>query len=1750
MRCPKCDAELTKVGSFLVCGEHGLVTPSDPPAAYDTAFDLDLDLVPFPVAYPLALARDLHAAPEKRINNAIFAAYQAMRVTGLVLLADYLDSDGRDLALGDAIRGLRLPHWREWTKLCRELVRFWASAGDVVLETSPSRPSSRSTYFPALCDGWREVDRLRRGVDDDPWASLLAGRVGERGPAVSANDAIWHLRNALAHQRGAWTCATSDRDAQQLMWLLPLVERAVATLFPPGSLTLFRRVDDIAGERHVIRLLGAHLDAQFPTEHAEATISHLFDESEVVALASDGVALPVFPFVLPLDDDASDQPMRGGGLIEHAAMVDGVSDKRVRLRGVERYASRVDLAGPVTALLRAKQVDLGLDRENAHRRYLAEYAELTAQNMLGQVTGRKYFPESYLDRAGIDAVFEEAMTAGERERGRAVLVIGEAGSGKSSLLARFVGGLLEAREGIDIGSESRRVRDRPNGATRLSQFVDRRKQGDVVLYLQGRSAYDGDAGVAASQVLCDAVCRQAGIRAGAFTSLEDLLSRLAVASEDDKKRRVWLVLDALNEAARFTDLVKALNQALPAIAEHPWMRLVVSMRTGAWESLRRHNLLALEHGAPGFTNISIFEIFGDGREPETPLDQREPDRWLTLRPFSEAEAKAAYELRQGAPEGASALGWEELRPEVRRLLGSPLHLHLFHETFRDSKSVAAGLDETKLFEAYLDRLTEDLPGLRVTLADIGGRLYERRRPDLPAAEADEMVDRWSAPHGGRDKIAKLDPIEELVAASVLMRPSEEGQGAERSVSGYVFTHQRLAEQILFRELRRRLAPARLPDGDLLFEWATRAIGLDGEPRFMELAGALALFAPELVEAGRGDTVARLLDIEDKEVRVKVLSAVVEAIGLRWGRDPDGGEGPRAVLSILVSAATEHRAERLAEVTRSIGESLALTGHRRASEAILNASLTGYRRTVEHEPDADIARHYLCMALMGLARRSEDPDAATALYREALDVLDADALLTGARLPRDIGHYVDWALEFIQDNIQRFRLQPEATHDDTSEWLERAKLALRSAAQSADEDSLQDCLRSIERAFDCVGRGGAQSSEEAEALEGIHELRAQLTAFVKRLRDQLSWHRYMTIWLARVCRVRLAGVAEDTYQEAVRVVTSVLATDGVGATDSWTEHVGRLERLASRGLDPNERATFFTELLVLVRELLPVLGDTGVRGLGMLSELADSVGQSEVALALHADVVKARRRLFDEAPGDASTLMELADSLDELASMAKRHGHEDEALAASSEALVRLRDAYRMAPGRRDIKQKLATHLEEQSDAEGGALKEAVALRREIVYSEPQRIDLKEDLAGALERLGQGHRANDDWGRAWPLLAESLRVRREIVDRDPDDRERADDLVEALRETASDVRDVAEPDQVFGLLLDAARLSQGLDDTEQNSVDDLDVLVMDNAANELRAIAGDVSDHGRARDLFVRAVDISRDLARAHPERRDLAVGLLASLLDLVAHLIEGAEDTPQLGDVVAEMVVEGRRLVERAQGDSAAGEDDSGGVLRGFVFFSITMWWGRDLFERSLLPAALEFFLVVGRAHLVQMSGRAACDETDRRLSRHLEMVLCRHLRRYDGGFVLEGLAILGELLGTHTAHPGDCSPEPDANEREWRADVIPVLRAALGERRLALAGDLAKAERREDARRCLVEGVRENRAWYSESPVDVDVAWQHARACALLAHLSEVTERGLLLDEAEAALQRLAETGVESSRLGPLLDVVKQIREEQAEES
>jgi tetratricopeptide (TPR) repeat protein/energy-coupling factor transporter ATP-binding protein EcfA2 len=822
-----------------------VVSQPHPVAAAET-FALDLEHLPFPVAHPLSFALDASLLTEKRLSNTVFASYQAMRLVGLILLADYFACSVSSPSLASAIRGLRTPHWYEWSMLCDKLAAFWSG------EDGQARPE-RETHFPALVRGWKAVNRKKGGLPA-AWASALENLPGLEGPARNPNDALWKARNDLAHRRGTRTAEEAwDRDL--LARLLPLAQIEAETLFPTGTITLVRALakDPLRG----IHLTGPHQELRFLVTDLSPAWSSLFEHTEVAALAM-GSGIPLYPLIVSIEAEGPGSPAITG-LAEQIALLEGSRPKQLELLGVRHYHQRPDLIQPFIDALAQKDTSFGLERRETRPWDLPAWAEFHSREALEALRGRKYFPECYLERTGVDDV----VAARLQESGKALLLLGEAGSGKSSLLARLAESLLREQE----------VAENPAAPSQAR---------DTVIFLSGR-ALTGDATLTGRRILAEAVLARAGIRSGAFSDLTDFAQSLAplVSQDSVQNRKVWIILDALNEADRFTDLLKALDDFLPSLGRHPWLRLIFSIRSGAWHALQtRHDALARHGHLMG--NLAFLQGFRD----EASLEEQP---FLEIRPFTlEGEGRAAYEKRQlGLPNRAARIPYDSLAPGIRSLLLDPLHLHLFHETYQGRASGPSELEESDLFAGYLDGILRDQGTLKTVIDRIGAWMFEARKPELPLNISDEWIDAWRRENGYESAacVSKLDPIEELVAVSLLLRPTEEGFGVDRKQVAYQFSHQRLCEQVLVRHLMARIAPRTLPTGEEMLQWCHCA---SGPPAFAELGGAVAILARRMVVQGEGVALVALLDFKDPgQMTSQVLGAAIRALGPAWGPDEKG-----------------------------------------------------------------------------------------------------------------------------------------------------------------------------------------------------------------------------------------------------------------------------------------------------------------------------------------------------------------------------------------------------------------------------------------------------------------------------------------------------------------------------------------------------------------------------------------------------------------------------------------------------------------------------------------------------------------------------------------------------------------------------------------------------------------------------------------------------------------------------------------------
>jgi hypothetical protein len=347
----------------------------------------ELSSLPFPVAYPLHFARDVdNEIPSNgRWDNAVFAVYQTMRLAALLMLADYLAVEHQEPALLARIRGLRAPHWQEWSLLADGLARYW---------TDPNRADK--PRFHSVAAGWLSVSRVSSPGRKSPkldavWEPLIEGMpgLGGRGQARSANEAVWEIRNRGAHRSGTATPAGVAAKAEELSRLLPLAETIVQTVFGDCDFVLLRALPAGTGKQEVIELVGPHPDLHFAIQDADPDWAEALAETEVVAQFGEEV-LPVYPFLLPMEASDDERPT---GLLEPVAMIDGIAEGRLTVLGVSGGHTVKGLHLDATlAALKRKHGDLALDRREVAPWSVLAWARMTAQQTLEDIYNRNEPP--------------------------------------------------------------------------------------------------------------------------------------------------------------------------------------------------------------------------------------------------------------------------------------------------------------------------------------------------------------------------------------------------------------------------------------------------------------------------------------------------------------------------------------------------------------------------------------------------------------------------------------------------------------------------------------------------------------------------------------------------------------------------------------------------------------------------------------------------------------------------------------------------------------------------------------------------------------------------------------------------------------------------------------------------------------------------------------------------------------------------------------------------------------------------------------------------------------------------------------------------------------------------------------------------------------------------------------------------------------------------------------------------------------
>jgi hypothetical protein len=347
-------AGFPNAGNCPVCG-HPLAPANDrqpqAPASSDKPSGTLIDRLPFPVAYPWHMSLNQNLDPVRRVNNMIFTAYQAMRLTGLLLLSDYLESSESCPPLGRYLARMHMPHWREWKSLTDALAKY-------ISGNNPRYPPSCTFFCTSLAETWRSLGRQWKKTDQ-------ASEFSHNNQILTPMEIFQVFRNDRAHHQGVQDGLGDDESL--LAAYLPVLDFLLTRLFAPEPPVLHRLpmtgtpearecgrllADAAATRVPLVSLTGVHEDLCFAveTEELDQELRAALANSHLVARI-EGHVLPVYPFFLALDLETGDS----GGLLEPVFMADGFSVKRVAYMGVKHHRGLPGLGRKVVELLAAKQ---------------------------------------------------------------------------------------------------------------------------------------------------------------------------------------------------------------------------------------------------------------------------------------------------------------------------------------------------------------------------------------------------------------------------------------------------------------------------------------------------------------------------------------------------------------------------------------------------------------------------------------------------------------------------------------------------------------------------------------------------------------------------------------------------------------------------------------------------------------------------------------------------------------------------------------------------------------------------------------------------------------------------------------------------------------------------------------------------------------------------------------------------------------------------------------------------------------------------------------------------------------------------------------------------------------------------------------------------------------------------------------------------------------------------------------------------
>jgi tetratricopeptide (TPR) repeat protein len=1238
-----------------------------------------LEVLPFAIAHPLTQAMDRAQGLGDRERAAAFAGYQLVRLSGLLLLSDYLLSDARCAKVDLALRALRGPDFWAWAVLASQLARFWAGE----LAEQPPRPAA----FPRLSAAFRGFARKASGRRESRWSTLFEGLSGRDGAATSPVDALWQAHEQAERRVGV--DAGSPPDERAIERTATLVEVATERLLGAEGVVFGRLVPGRAGAAAGwIRLHGPRLDGCFQIEAVPRESASALAMTGSAALGNSGLAVPLQSLFVELDAASPRLWPSACGLTEPLIRRDDGLAKlaQVSAAGDAAPGSAPRVVSPALETLARKGVDVLAAEDELSVARVAPWAARSLAAALGRLRDRAYFPRFYVERAGLDDVAEGSL----QQPGRALLVVGEHGAGKTSLLCR-----LASRFAPSQGDARR-----PSGVWTGGPASTDGRGAPIVVLLSGRAAYAFAEGRSGEEALADAVARQIGVRPGAFRSVGELCSALDRASLNGETRPLWLLLDGLDEAEHAAELVAAFDALLPSVGRFSWLRVCASIGRAAYDA-------AWPEGAPGpLSNERFLWRFHDRASRSlVPL--------LACAPFSADEAARAWALRRERADselpalpaaylGASTTGGDGAGAPA--LLSLPLHVHLYalaHASLPAAAPASPGTPncgEAELREGYLRALAARSSALAASLRDVSEAMLALGGIDAPAS----VVERPGKPPRGTPNFAPL------LDAGLLLPPPDDGEEAS---AFYAPVFPAVASEMLVSAILRASGAERFPSEAQMATWTSRAAGafaaccLDALESLARRAARDAHAEALAVLVGPSPGGPKRQPRLDPAVRARLLAAALHEAALVASRQPPpaarGGQPPArdpgaALEALSALGGRPDAAAALAPAARLALRALEAAAEHHAAEQIARLALRLVRVRIADDPGSPALQLQLAAALSSLsslAAREGRADEARKVGVEAARVLRALAI-DGA--PADVFLSFASSLERLADLAP-----PDRRPRDPRRLLREALEALRRAESlEAGRDEVQVRTAAV---LDQLGRLAADDG-------ALDEARARLSAAVQ-------------------IRRRLCAQPSPRAELLASLASSLEASSRLDLAAEQPEQARRaLDEAAALLRTAAAREPHWVEAQ---RELLRVLGASG--------ELARSDGRREDARRFLEETLEGLRWLVGQDPTRAELRRDLAEALSRIGALCLLEGKRGRArrlLDESTGVLRELKASGHREPALGDLLASALCGLGNLARVEGKrsearlCFDEAARLLAESLAAAPSRPDRKLALAEA------------------------------------------------------------------------------------------------------------------------------------------------------------------------------------------------------------------------------------------------------------------------------------------------------------------------------------------------------------------------------------------------------------------------------------